>query len=36
MNGAGANVLVVGEVESLSLSWGSWRTEEVDAERGNE
>lgn len=38
MNGAGV-VLVVGAVESLSLSWGIWGTEEeVDAgtERGNE
>ena len=37
MNGVG--VVVVGEVESLSLSWEFWGTEEeVDAgtERGNE
>jgi len=35
---AGVGVLVVGEVESLSLSWGLWGTEGVDAgeERGDE
>ena len=34
MNGAGVGVLVVGEVESLSLSCGFWRTKEVDAGTG--
>ena len=38
MNCVGVGVLVVGEVESLSLSCGFWGTEEVDAgaERSNE
>jgi len=38
MNGAGVGVLVVEKVESLSLCWGFWETEEVDAGtgRGNE
>ena len=29
MNGAGVGVLVVEEVESLSLCWGFWETEDV-------
>ena len=38
MNCVGVGVLVVGEVESLSLSCEFWETEKVDAgtERGNE
>jgi hypothetical protein len=39
MNGAGVGVLVIGEMESVSLSWGFWGTwVEVDAgtEKGNE